>query len=70
MMPLSMVNVGEQGKIVKVTGKDEIRQHLASLGFIEGEVITVVSKISGNMIISVKEARIALSNELACRIMV
>ena len=69
-MPLSMVNVGEQGKIVKVTGKDEIRQHLASLGFIEGEVITVVSKISGNMIISVKEARIALSNELACRIMV
>lgn len=57
-------------KIQKITGKDEVRQHLAELGFVVGETVTIVSEISGNLIIQVKEARIALDKTLAMRIIV
>lgn len=70
MMPLTMARVGEKGFIKKITGKDEVRQHLAELGFVIGGEITVVSEIGGNMIISVKDSRIALDKTMANRIMI
>ena len=69
-MPLTMSKAGETVTIKKITGKDEVRQHLAELGFVVGETVTIVSEISGNLIIQVKEARIALDKTLAMRIIV
>lgn len=70
MLPLGMASVGDTNIIRKITGKDEVRQHLAELGFVVGEQITVVSEIGGNMILSVKDSRIALDKTMAMRIMV
>jgi len=70
MMPLCMANVGDTNIIRKIAGKDEVRQHLAELGFVVGEQITVVSEIGGNMILSIKDSRIALDKTMAMRIMV
>ncbi len=70
MMPLSMAKPGEINYIKKITGKDEVRQHLSELGFVVGASITVVSKIGGNMILQVKDSRIALDRGMANRIMV
>ena len=70
MMPVGRANVGDTNIIRKITGKDEVRQHLAELGFVVGEQITVVSEIGGNMILSVKDSRIALDKTMAMRIMV
>ena len=69
-MPLSMMNIGESGKVVKVTGKDETRQFLENLGFVQGSEITVVSEISGNMIVNVKDTRVAIDKSMANRIVV
>ena len=69
-MPLTMSKAGDTVTIQKITGKDEVRQHLAELGFVAGETVTIVSEISGNLIIQVKEARIALDKTLAMRIIV
>ena len=69
-MPLSMVNIGETKNIVKITGKDETRRFLENLGFVEGTEVTVVSAISGNMIVNVKDARVAIDRSMANRIMV
>ena len=69
-MPLTMSKAGDTVTIQKITGKDEVRQHLAELGFVVGEVVTVVNEIGGNLIIQVKEARIALDKTLAMRIIV
>lgn len=69
-MPLTMVRVGERTQIQKITGKDEVRQHLAELGFVVGGEVTVISKIAGNMILSVKDSRIALDKTMANRIMI
>ena len=69
-MPLTMSKAGDTVTIQKITGKDEVRQHLAELGFDVGETVTIVSEISGNLIIQVKEARIALDKTLAMRIIV
>ena len=65
-----MAKAGETVTIQKITGKDEVRLHLAELGFVVGETITVVNEISGNLILQVKEARIALDKTMAMRIMV
>ena len=70
MMPLSMLSVGSTDTIKKITGKDEVRQFLSSLGLVEGERVTVVSEIHGNLILGVKDSRIALDRSLANRIMV
>ena len=70
MMPLSMAKPGEINYIRKITGKDEVREHLSELGFVVGASITVVSKIGGNMILQVKDSRIALDRGMANRIMV
>ena len=69
-MPLTMSKAGDTVTIQKITGKDEVRQHLAELGFVVGETVTIVSEISGNLIIQGKEARIALDKTLAIRIIV
>ena len=69
-MPLTKSKAGDNVTIQKITGKDEVRQHLAELGFVVGETVTIVSEISGNLIIQVKEARIALDKTLAMRIIV
>lgn len=70
MMPLTMVRPGETVTIRKITGKDEVRQHLTELGFVIEEGVTVVSEIGGNLILQVKDSRIALDHTLANRIMV
>ena len=70
MMPLTMAGVGAQRPIVRIGGSPRVRSHLENLGFVEGELVRVVSDISGNLIVQVKEARIAISRELALKIMV
>ena len=70
MMPLSMAAAGEQLTIRKITGRDEVRQHLAELGFVVGAQVKVVSEMGGNLILSVKDSRIALDKAMAMRIMV
>ncbi|WP_419075632.1 FeoA family protein [Ruthenibacterium lactatiformans] len=69
MMPLTMAKPGETVTIRKITGKDEVRQHLAELGFVVDSSVTVVSEIAGNLILQVKESRIALDRTLANRVM-
>lgn len=68
-MPLSMAKPGETVTILKITGKDEVRQHLAELGFVVDGTVTVVSEMSGNLILQVKNSRVALDRSLANRIM-
>ena len=70
MMPLTMVKSGETVTIRKISGKDEVRQHLAELGFVVDSDVTVVSEIAGNLIVQVKDSRIALDKSMANRIMV
>lgn len=68
MMPITMAKAGETVTIKKITGKDEVRQHLAELGFVVDATVTVVNEIAGNLIIQVKESRIALDKTMANRI--
>ena len=70
MMPLTMAKTGETVTIRKSTGKDEVRQHLAELGFVVDSDVTVVSEIAGNLILQVKDSRIALDRTMANRIMI
>ena len=70
MMPLTMAKQGETVTIRKITGKDEVRQHLAELGFVVDGEVTVVSELGGSLILQVKDSRIALDKEMACRIMI
>ena len=70
MMPLSMVKPGETNTIKKVGGKEETRKFLENLGFVTGGEVTVVSEIEGNLIVNVKDSRVAIGKEMANRIMV
>ena len=70
MMPLTMAKPGETVTIHRISGKDEVRQHLAELGFVVDGDVTVVSEIAGNLIVQVKDSRIALDRTMANRIMV
>lgn len=70
MMPLTMARPGESFAIRRITGKDEVRQHLAELGFVMDSDVTVVSEVAGNLILQVKDSRIALDHTMASRIMV
>ncbi|NBJ94071.1 FeoA family protein [Parablautia muri] len=69
-MPLSMVREGEPNVIHKVGGKEETKRFLENLGFVTGGVVTVVSQIGGNLIVNVKEARVAIGRDMANKIMV
>lgn len=70
MMPLSMVNIGEQNKIIKVGGNEETKRLLENLGFVPGSVVTVISQTGGNIIVNVKDSRIAIGRSMAAKIMV
>lgn len=70
MMPLTLVEAGEENIIRKIGGKQEIRAHLENLGFVVGGMVTVVSAIGGNVIVNVKDSRVAVSKEMAQKIMV
>ena len=70
MMPLTMARPGETVTIRKITGKDEVRQHLAELGFVVDGTVTVVTELSGNLILQVKDSRIALDKTMANRIII
>ena len=69
-MPLTMAAMGEVNKIVKVGGNEETRRFLENLGFVAGTEITVVSSIGGNLIVNVKDSRVAVNKEMARHIMV
>ena len=69
-MPLTMTKAGDTVTIRKITGKDEVRQHLAELGVVVDSEVTVVNEIAGNLILQVKESRIALDKTMANRIMI
>ena len=70
MMPLSMVKPGETNTIKKVGGKEETRKFLENLGFVTGGEVTVVSEIEGNLIVNVKDSRVAIGKDMGNRIMV
>lgn len=70
MMPLAMAQIGERKLIKKINGKDDTKRFLANLGFVEGSEVTVVSVLAGNLIVSVKETRVAIDKAMAIRIMV
>ena len=70
MMPLTMAKAGETVTIRKITGKDEVRLHLAELGFVVDSQVTIVNEIAGNFIVQVKESRLALDKTMANRIMI
>jgi ferrous iron transport protein A len=70
MMPISMSKAGETVTIRKITGDDKTRQHLAELGFVVDEAVTVVSEVDGNLILKVKDSRIAIGMSMANRILI
>ena len=70
MMPLTLAEVGEENIIRKIGGKQEVKAHLENLGFVVGGAVTIVSAIGGNVIVNVKDSRVAVSREMAQRIMV
>ncbi len=69
-MPVTMAKPGETVTIKRITGKDDVRQHLAELGFVENSVVTVVSEMAGNLILQVKGSRVAIDKTMANRMMV
>ena len=69
-MPLTMAATGRQSVVKKINGKDETKRCLNSLGFVEGTPVTVISELGGNLIVNVKDTRIALSKSMANRIFV
>lgn len=70
MMPLTMAAKGETNYIRKVGGKEETRRFLENLGFTAGSAVSVVYEISGNVIVSIKDSRVAISREMANKIMI
>ena len=70
MMPLNLVDPGTENIIKKVGGRQEVRQHLNSMGFVVGGSVRVISEIGGNVIVSVKDSRVAISREMAGKIYV
>ncbi|MDE5621229.1 MAG: ferrous iron transport protein A [Ruminococcus sp.] len=69
-MPLTMANIGEENIIKKVGGNSETKKFLESLGFVSGGSVTIINEINGNLIVNVKESRVAVSKEMAIKIMV
>ena len=70
MMPLALANIGEENMILKVGGDAETKRHLEDLGFVSGGSVTLVSSLGGNVIVKVKESRVAISEEMARKIMI
>lgn len=70
MIPLAFASVGEENVIKRIGGKPETKKHLENLGFVVGGNVSVIAQMSGNVIVNVKEARVAISSEMAQKIMV
>lgn len=70
MMPLTMANVGETNVIKKIGGREETRRFLENLGFVVGGVVTVISEVGGNIIVNVKDSRVAIGKDMANKILV
>lgn len=70
MMPLILANVGEENVIKKIGGSPEVKQHLENLGFVVGGSVKIVNTMGGNLIVNVKETRVAVSREMAQKIMI
>ncbi len=70
MMPLTLADVGKEQIIHRIGGNDEVRRHLENLGFVAGGEVTLISSMGGNVIVKVKESRVAISEEMARKIMV
>ena len=69
-MPLTFADAGEENIIKKIGGKPEVKQHLENLGFVVGGTVSIVSSIGGNLIVNVKDSRVAISREMASKIIV
>ena len=70
MMPLSLAGIGEENTIKKIGGSPEVKQHLENLGFVVGGSVKIVNTLGGNVIVNVRESRVAISEEMARKIMV
>ena len=70
MLPLSFADIGEENIIKKVGGSPEMKKHLEDIGFVVGGSVTVVSTIAGNLIVNVKDTRVAINQEMAGKIMI
>ncbi len=70
MMPLLLANVGEENVIKRIGGSPEVKQHLENLGFVVGGSLIIVNTMGGNLIVNVKETRVAVSREMAQKIMI
>ena len=70
MIPLDLADIGKENVIKKIGGSPDVKKHLEDLGFAAGGPVTVVSAMGGNVIVKVKESRIAISREMARRIMI
>ena len=70
MMPLTMLNIGETGEIKRIGGNEETRRFLNNLGCVVGTEFSVVSAIGGNVIVNIKDSRVAINEDMAKRIMV
>ncbi len=70
VMPLTLAVIGEENIIKRIGGNADVRAHLQNLGFVAGGSVTVVSSMGGNLIVNVKNARIAISKEMAAKIMI
>lgn len=70
MMPLSLANIGDENIIKRIGGKPEVKKHLENLGFVVGGSVSVISSMGGDIIVNVKEARVAISREMAQKIMI
>ena len=69
MIPLTAARAGETVNIKKITGRDELRRHLAEMGFVVDDDVTVVNEMAGNLIVQVKDSRVALNKDMANRIL-
>ena len=70
MTPLSFARIGQENSIRKIGGQPDVRQFLENLGFVPGAHVTIINDISGNIIVNVKESRVAISREMAAKIMI
>ncbi len=70
MMPLSLAEIGEENIIKRIGGKPEVKKHLENLGFVVGGSVKIISQLGGNVIVNVKETRVAISQEMAQKIMI
>ena len=69
-MPLNMIGIGNSSEVVRVSGNEEIKRYLGNLGFVPGSRVTLLSDNMGNVIVNIKDSRIAINKDMACHIMV